>query len=258
MTILTFNVAKAQSTTAGFDEGFLKGIKPAMSLMTTYDGIYGDIDHLMRTFVIRRNTANKVAQGIDNEVQSISNGLLKIALQEISRDIKSAPQGGDGDFAYHRALLIQQNSVLVRVSEKVATLNQLVVKGQEVTTEREVGFLKGLKVAMTAMTVYDLRYGEIDYHIRTFAIRRNMANRVAQGILAELQNVDNPLLRGALNELAKDIQSAPQGGFDNHIYMLMLKEQNTVLVRVAQKLNSVISVVESAQAEKSCSKNFSL
>jgi hypothetical protein len=71
---------------------------------------------------------------------------------------------------------------------------------------------------------------------------------VAQGIFAELENIRNPLLRSTLNELAKDIRSAPRGGQgDAYYYVEMLNEQKKVFVRVAQKLESIIKVVEDSR-----------
>ncbi len=250
--LTTVTMSAANGQTQAFDEGFLQGIKPAMAMMTDNAPGYGDINYHMRTFAIRRNMANQIAQGIYNEAPLISNPLLRVSLEEIVKDIWSAPQGGYGDLNYHVGLENQQMVVLVRVSEKVATLTKLVVQGETIVSAREIGYLKGLRVAVEAMTDYTHGSGDLNYHMRTFEIRRNMANQVAWGITSELENISNPLLRVALSELAKDIRSAPQGSYgDVHHHVAMLELQNSVLVRVSQKLDSLLSAVKSTQSNNS-------
>lgn len=241
------NVAYAQASYSGYDQGFIQGLEVATAAVAVYTTGYGNIDYHIRAFEVRRDLANRIANLITVGLDSVQNPLLKSSLEEIANDIKSAPQKGYGTLDYWIGMLGQQDKVLKRVDEKLMKLSQLVVVNRTVTHEKELGFLKGLNAAAYGIAEYTSGYGNIDYHIHTFELRRNVANKVARKFEEESKNVMNPLIKMALNELSKDILSAPQKGYGDIDYWVEVNaQQNRVLKRVSEKMSTLVNTIEKA------------
>ncbi|MFN8944553.1 MAG: hypothetical protein ACK5WZ_08015 [Pseudobdellovibrionaceae bacterium] len=254
---LTFNVARAEVSDDNFITGFFKGIRPAMDLLTAFESGRGDVHYHMRTFQVRRDMAMQVAKGIEEESRWFTNEVMRVFLKGISEDINkfATPQTPQGDIDYYIDLVRQQTLVFDRASEKIADMTAVFVQEPKITTPKELGFLRGLRVAVTAMAVYDdKRGGQFPYlssivawEIRTFNVRQHMAQSLANGIRAELSYVKNLTLYNALSEIANEITSV-RGvqSSTEYAHIEALKQQHLVYESVRKKVESLVAAAEKA------------
>lgn len=255
------NSAAAQSVQR-IDEGYLEGLKIAMAVLSDYNGSYGDLTFNRGTFLNRRNMARIISQSIASDLPAISNPFLKVQLSEVAGDLISLHQdyvSGEGQ-DHMRQLLGMQHSTFLRAAERIASLADLVATSEGISASYELGFLKGVAVALKAVAGAGVRFSILDSPLeRTFTLRKNGANMLADQLRAELQNVSNPHLKFSLRELSLDILSAPQTGrlrretlgsflrFENllvendNVWSQLIEAQSDALARALSKLEAVIS-----------------
>lgn len=97
----------------------------ATGLSLSHSG-YGDADYWLRTFTLLRDNANGIAATLSQSViPSMKCSFLAVAMQEIVKDIQSAPQTGRGDSAYWSHETSEQSRIYGRAAEKIMKMKEV-------------------------------------------------------------------------------------------------------------------------------------
>ncbi len=99
------------------------------------------------------------------------------------------------------------------------------------------GIVLGLTAAASALESKTKGYGDVDYWVHHYAVRRDMGNLVADALTAISRATDDRVLAFRLKELADDLRAASQGEHGDVSYWTeMCSRQDTAFARVAQRL----------------------
>ncbi|MGE4233972.1 MAG: hypothetical protein AB7F43_11640 [Bacteriovoracia bacterium] len=110
----------------------------------------------------------------------------------------------------------------------------------------EYGYLLGISGALRGISNQPNGFGDAEYWIREFEIRRGAANLVEQDIRSRLSSFSTPSIKTGLSEILIDLQNVPKDGFGTATYWAKEKvpQQRDALYRIYEKLTRLSSLSE--------------
>jgi hypothetical protein len=220
-----------------WEHGLLHGLMPLAAALSRRTSGSGYVDYWIHHFEVRRDMGNAAAASLDRRAQQVKNQRLKLDLEELSRDLRAAPQRGYGDDDYWVGLVGDQNRVFQRVAERIARVRDAGVPSRDIPQSGVTGLWIGLLPAAQVLATQTNGYGDADYWLHHFEVRRDMGNSISESLRDLSRRAQDQGLKLDLEELARDLDAAPQrGSGDSDYWSRKASDQDTVFKRVFERI----------------------
>ena len=166
-------------------------------------------------------------------------------MSHIAYDIRNAAPDNYGRVNFWTKNVGRQNGGFKLAKKRFLQYKEHLVDSPRIQDSKEYGFLLGLEAGFNAIVSQTPAGGDgnhqLHYHIRTYQLRRNMANLFASQLSEVLPEVANQELRDELEELATRLLNAPQEAFGNrNYYIRLLQQQYDIFAGIQESFDQIL------------------
>lgn len=113
-----------------YECGMMEGLIPSAEALAAVIEGEGDVYQRITRLEIRRDMGNSTAKALSAAAKTVRVPFMGLALEEIGRDLRGAPQEGYGDADYWSRLIKEQDDVFRRAGERLRALRNAVCANQ--------------------------------------------------------------------------------------------------------------------------------